>query len=69
MSMESGHYSYSDYNKPIEFEAPEAVLQPASSTRQFELSSPAGTTIRHKQLVQVESVQFLDADSGTVLQQ
>jgi len=30
MSMESGHYS--DYNKPIEFEAPEAVLQPASST-------------------------------------
>jgi hypothetical protein len=32
MTMESGHYSYSDYNKPIEFEAPEAVLQPASST-------------------------------------
>jgi hypothetical protein len=32
MTMEGGHYSYSDYNKPIEFEAPEAVLQPASST-------------------------------------
>ena len=32
MTMEGAHYSYSDYNKPIEFEAPEAVLQPASST-------------------------------------
>ena len=28
----SGHYTYSDYNRPIQFEAPEAVLQPASST-------------------------------------
>jgi hypothetical protein len=27
-----GHYSYSDYNRPIQFEVPEAVLQPASST-------------------------------------
>jgi len=27
-----GHYSYSDYNRPIQFEAPEAALQPASST-------------------------------------
>lgn len=27
-----GHYTYSDYNQPIQFEAPEAVLQPASST-------------------------------------
>ena len=27
-----GHYSYSDYNRPIQFEAPAAVLQPASST-------------------------------------
>src|SRR5258708_28617141 len=28
----SGHYSYSDYNRPIQFEAPVAVLQSASST-------------------------------------
>jgi hypothetical protein len=27
-----GHYSYSDYNRPIQFDVPEAVLQPASST-------------------------------------
>jgi hypothetical protein len=27
-----GRYSYSDYNRPIQFEVPQAVLQPASST-------------------------------------
>jgi hypothetical protein len=27
-----GHYSYSDYNRPIQFDAPEAVLQSVSST-------------------------------------
>jgi hypothetical protein len=27
-----GRYSYSDYNRPIQFEAPAAVLQTASST-------------------------------------
>jgi len=33
MTMErGGHYSYSDYNRPIQFEAPDAVLQSASST-------------------------------------
>jgi len=33
MTTESGvHYSYSDYNRPIQLEVPEAVLQPASST-------------------------------------
>jgi hypothetical protein len=33
MTMKNGgHYSYSDYNRPIEFEVPAAVLQPASST-------------------------------------
>lgn len=33
MTMQSGgHYSYSDYNRPIQFDAPEAVLQTASST-------------------------------------
>ena len=32
LTMEGGHYLYSDYNQPIEFEAPEAVLQPVSST-------------------------------------
>jgi hypothetical protein len=32
MTMDGGHYSYSDYNHPIQFEAPEAVLQPASAT-------------------------------------
>ena len=32
MTMGDGHYSYSDYNQPIQFELPEAVLQPASAT-------------------------------------
>lgn len=32
MTMGSGHYSYSDYNRPIAFDVPEAMLQPASST-------------------------------------
>jgi hypothetical protein len=32
MTMEGGHFSYSDYNRPIQIEAPEAVLQPVSST-------------------------------------
>ena len=33
MTMKNGgHYSYSDYNRTIQFEAPAAVLQPASST-------------------------------------
>ena len=33
MTDESGgHYSYSDFNRPIQFEVPTAVLQPASST-------------------------------------
>jgi hypothetical protein len=32
MTMEGGHYTYSDYNRPIQFEVPEAVLQPATST-------------------------------------
>ena len=32
MTMDGGHYSYSDYNRPIQFDAPEAVLQPASAT-------------------------------------
>jgi hypothetical protein len=27
-----GHYSYTDYNRPIQFDGPEAVLQPVSST-------------------------------------
>jgi hypothetical protein len=27
-----GHYAYTDYNRPLQFDAPEAVLQPASST-------------------------------------
>ena len=27
-----GHFSYSDYNRPIQFEVPAAILQPASST-------------------------------------
>jgi len=29
---DTGHYSYTDYNRPIQFDAPEAVLQAASST-------------------------------------
>lgn len=32
MSMDGGHYSYSDYNNAIQFDAPDAVLQPASAT-------------------------------------
>ena len=32
MTMDGGRYSYSDYNRPIQIEAPEAVLQPASAT-------------------------------------
>jgi hypothetical protein len=32
LTMDSSHYSYSDYNKPIQFDVPEAVLQPASSS-------------------------------------
>ena len=32
MTMGEGKYSYSDYNRPIEFEVPEAMLQAASST-------------------------------------
>ncbi|HTT24014.1 MAG TPA: hypothetical protein VMG82_34130 [Candidatus Sulfotelmatobacter sp.] len=31
MTMDGGHYSYSDYNRPIQVDVPEAVLQPASS--------------------------------------
>jgi len=27
-----GHYSYTDYNQPLQFDAPEAVLQAASSS-------------------------------------
>ena len=29
---DGGHYSYTDYNRPTQFDAPEAVLQAASST-------------------------------------
>jgi hypothetical protein len=29
---DGGHYSYADYNRPLQFDAPEAVLQAASST-------------------------------------
>ena len=32
MTMDGGHYFYSDYNQPIQFDVPEAVLQPANST-------------------------------------
>lgn len=33
MTMDDGgHYSYSDYNRPVQFDAPEAVLQAVSST-------------------------------------
>jgi len=31
LTMDGGRYTYSDYNRPIEFEAPEAVLQQASA--------------------------------------
>ncbi len=35
MTTDSGaHYSYSDYNQPIQFEAPESILQQASSSGQ-----------------------------------
>jgi hypothetical protein len=27
-----GHYSYADYNRPLQFDAPEAILQPANAT-------------------------------------
>jgi len=33
MTVDNGdHYSYSDYNRPMQFDVPDAVLQPASST-------------------------------------
>ena len=32
LKLDAGTYSYSDYNRPIQFDVPEAVLQPASST-------------------------------------
>jgi len=32
MKNGGGHYSYSDYNRPIQFDAPAAVLQSASAT-------------------------------------
>ncbi len=32
MIVEGAQYSYSDYNRPIQFDAPESVLQAASST-------------------------------------
>jgi hypothetical protein len=32
MTMDGGHYFYSDYNQPIPLEVPEAALQPTSST-------------------------------------
>jgi hypothetical protein len=32
MTESGGHYSYSDYNRPVEFDVPDAVLQPASAT-------------------------------------
>jgi hypothetical protein len=32
MTMEGGHFSYSDYNRPIQIEAPDGVVQSASST-------------------------------------
>lgn len=31
MTMDGGVYTYSDYNRPIQFEAPEALLQPVSA--------------------------------------
>ena len=30
--MDSGHYTYSDYNQPLQIDAPDASLQPVSST-------------------------------------
>jgi len=32
MTMEGGHYSYSDYNRPVQFDVPESVVEPASAT-------------------------------------
>jgi len=32
LTKDGGRYSYSDYNRPIQFEVPEAVPQPVSST-------------------------------------
>lgn len=32
MTLADGHYSYSDYNQPIQIDVPEAALQPASAT-------------------------------------
>jgi hypothetical protein len=32
MITDGGHYSYSDYNRPIQFEAPDAVLQATSAS-------------------------------------
>jgi hypothetical protein len=32
MTMDGGNYTYSDYNRPIQFDVPDAVLQPANST-------------------------------------
>ncbi len=32
LTLDGGHYFYSDYNQPIQFELPEAALQPASSS-------------------------------------
>ncbi len=32
MTMEGGHFSYSDYNRPIQIEAPDGVVQSATST-------------------------------------
>lgn len=32
MTLDGGHYFYSDYNQPIQFDVPETILQPASSS-------------------------------------
>jgi hypothetical protein len=32
LMTERGDFTYSDYNRTIEFDVPEAVLQPASAT-------------------------------------
>jgi len=34
MTVDGGRYSYSDYNRPMQFEVPEASVQPASSTEE-----------------------------------
>jgi len=31
LTMDGGHYSYSDYNRPVPIDVPEAIVQPASS--------------------------------------